>query len=133
MDSVQLTGNARHGLSHEPFFDFERLKVYQAALSFLDEILDVADKLPRHLQSSLGDQLRRAALSISNNLAEGSGKRSPREKARYYATASDSTHECLSMLNVLQRRKLVKDNQFCSLRQQGREITSMIHGLLNSL
>ena len=119
-------------MDHETF-DFERLKVYQKSLDFLDHILDVCHSLPREFQSSLGDQLRRAALSISNNLAEGSGKRSHREKARYYGTSSDSTRECLSMLNVLQRRKQLEDGQFDALRREGREITSMMHGLLNSL
>ena len=117
----------------DQLFDFERLKVYQAALNFLDHILDISQQLPRELQSSLGDQLRRAVLSISNNLAEGSGKRSSREKTRYYCTASDSTRECLSMLNVLQRRRLLSPEQFDMIRRQGREITGMIHGLLNSV
>ncbi|MBI4353736.1 MAG: four helix bundle protein [Candidatus Omnitrophica bacterium] len=127
MNSVQFTG------IEEPSFDFERLKVYQASLEFLDQIFDVSLALPRETQSSLGDQLRRAGLSISNNIAEGSGKRFKREKTRYYCTASDSTRECLSMLNILQRRKLLGDGQFAIMRRAGREITSMIHGLINAL
>ncbi|MBU4310114.1 four helix bundle protein, partial [bacterium] len=74
-----------------------------------------------------------AGLSISNNLAEGSGKKSKKEKARYYGTSLDSTRECISMNNVLLREKLINKETYLILRQKGKRITSMITGLINSL
>lgn len=133
MNSEQLTVKTEEESKRQIEFDFERLKVYQASLGFLDEVFNICDQLPRKLQSSLDDQFRRAALSISNNLAEGSGKRSKKEKARYFETASDSTRECLSMFNVLLRQKLLDEERYSVLRSKGREITSMIYGLLHSL
>ena len=65
-------------------FDFEKLAVYQLALDLLDEMFLKCRGFPADVRYSLGDQLIRAALSISNNIAEGSGKRSPKEKAHYY-------------------------------------------------
>mgnify|MGYP001615164550 CR=1 FL=1 len=117
----------------EPFFDYERLEVYKVALEFLDAIFNVCEKLPRSLQSSLGDQLRRASLSISNNIAEGSGKKSGKEKARYYSISQDSARECISMLNVLILRKIATTEEFNSLRTQGKRITGMIAGLINAI
>ncbi len=114
-------------------FDFERLKVYQLALLFLNRIFDVTDRLPVRLQSSLGDQLRRAVLSISNNIAEGNDKRSKREKTQYFTRASDSARECVSMFNVLKQRNLMSDNDWKDLRSQGRQITSMIRGFVDAL
>ncbi len=81
----------------------------------------------------MGDQLRRASLSISNNIAEGNDKRSKREKAQYFTRASDSTRECISMFNVLLERKPSADDLWKALRSDGREITSMIRGLVNGL
>ena len=54
-------------------FDFEKLETYQQAFRFNREIFKRSLKFYRLLQSSLGDQLRRAALSILTNVAEGSG------------------------------------------------------------
>ena len=117
----------------DKFFDFEKLEVYQLALEFLDCLCDVCRRLPVEFRFPLGNQLFRAALSISNNLAEGAGKRSKKEKARYYSTAIDSARECISMLNVLVRQKHIDEKRFGELRHMGRRITGMLRGLLDAL
>ena len=114
-------------------FDFERLKVYQFALKFIDKIFEVYRKLPKEFKYSTGNNLLRAGLSIANNLAEGSGKKSNKEKAHYYGISLDSTRECISVFNVLIRQSLMDKTTFKDLRKDGREITSMITGLINSL
>ncbi|MEW6607592.1 MAG: four helix bundle protein [bacterium] len=78
-------------------FDFENLKVYQKALDFIDKIFKVYKKLDPEYKYSIGNNLIRAGLSITNNLAEGNGKKSVKEKRRYFATSSDSTRECISI------------------------------------
>ncbi|MBA7687653.1 hypothetical protein ES703_96117 [subsurface metagenome] len=114
-------------------FDFERLKVYQFALRFIDKIFEVYRRLPKEFKYSIGNNLLRAGLSIANNLAEGSGKISKKEKARYFGISLDSTRECISVFNVLIRQSLIDKAVFKDLRKDGREITSMITGLINSL
>ncbi len=74
-------------------FDFEKLEVYQLALEFLDFIFDICEELPFDLQSCLGDNLKRAGISVSNNIAEGSGKKSGKEKIRYYHVYCFKTEE----------------------------------------
>ena len=113
-------------------FDFEKLNVYQKALDFIDEIFKVYKKLPHEYRYSLGHNLIRAGLSISNNLAEGNGKQSKKEKNRYFGISLDSTRECISVFNVLKRQKLILEDIYQKLRLDGREITNMIHGLINS-
>jgi len=78
-------------------FDFEKLEVYKLALEFLDYIFEICKSIPKDLQYALGDNIRRAGISISNNIAEGSGKKSGKEKSRYYGTSLDSTRECANM------------------------------------
>ena len=56
-------------------YDFQKLEVYKKAMDFVERIFEITEKFPQSLQYSLGDQLRRATLSICNNLAEGSQKR----------------------------------------------------------
>jgi four helix bundle protein len=113
-------------------FDFERLIVYQKALNFIDKIFEVYKKLPRDLKYPLGDNMIRAALSVANNIAEGNGKISKKEKNRYFGISLDSTRECISVLNVFKRQSLVDEEKYTELRRDGREITNMTHGLINS-
>ena len=113
-------------------FDFEKLRVYQKALEFIDEIFEVYKELPREFRFPLGDNLLRAGLSIANNLAEGNGKRSKKEKNRYFGISLDSTRECISVFNVLKRQSLIQEHKYRVLRIDGREITNMIYRMMNS-
>ena len=114
-------------------FDFEKLKVYQKALDFLHEIFIIYKKLPNEFKFSLGTNLIRAGISISNNIAEGSGKKSKKEKARYYGTSLDSTRECISVFNVFLREGFLDKITYKKIRLDGKEITNMLFGLIKSL
>jgi four helix bundle protein len=114
-------------------FDFERLEVYQKAMGFLESIFRVSRKLPREYQYSVADQLRRAGLSIVNNLAEGSGKLSIREKAQFYRTALNSTRECIPMLTLLSRERQLTEALHQELRAVIVHIANMLGRLIGSL
>ncbi len=113
-------------------FDFENLKVYQKALGFIDEIFRIHKKLDTEYRYSVGNNLIRAGLSVANNIAEGNGKRSNKEKKRYFDTSSDSARECVSVFNVLKRQGLIDNQAYLELRKIAREITSMLRGLIES-
>ena len=117
----------------DPLFDFEKLDVYQLSLAWLDEFFTLCRTLPRESRYAVGDQLIRAGLSISNNLAEGVGKSSVKERARYYGTAINSARECISILIVLRRQACLSDAAYHALRGTGRRITAMIYALQQSL
>ena len=114
-------------------FDFEKLEVYKLALEFLSKIFKIYKSLPKDLRYSLGNNLIRAGASISNNLAEGSGKKSKKHKLNYYNISLDSTRECISMNNVLLKEKLIEKEIYTQIRLEGRKITGMIVGLIKSL
>ncbi len=118
---------------HIQDFDFEKLNVYQKGLDFVHELFVIYKGLPREFKYTVGDNLIRAGLSITNNLAEGSGKRFKKEKARYYSTSLDSARECISVLNVLLKEMLIERERYDNLRSAAKEITSMLYGLLGSL
>ncbi|MBI2870620.1 MAG: four helix bundle protein [Candidatus Omnitrophica bacterium] len=111
-------------------FDFENLKVYQKALGYIDRIFILLKALPTEYRYSIGDNLLRAAMSISNNIAEGNDKVSRKERTRYFRTSSDSTRECVSVMNVLMRQQLIDHEAYVTLRNDAREITSMLRALI---
>lgn len=113
-------------------FDFEKLKVYQKSLDFIDSIFKIYNGLSQEYKYSIGNNLVRAGLSIANNIAEGNGKKSSKEKQRYFSISSDSARECVSVFNVLKRQGLIKENDYIKLRTDTREITSMLYGLIGS-
>jgi len=114
-------------------FDFEKLKVYQKAIDFIHDIFMIYKRLPVEFKYSLGANLIRAGMSVSNNIAEGSGKKSKREKARYYGTSLDSARECISVFNVLLREEFLDKTAYNRVRFEGKEITNMLSGLIRSL
>lgn len=75
-------------------FKFEKLDVWKRSINYADEMFQVADALPQKYQFSLGEQLRRAALSIPTNIAEGSGRDSSKSRAYFYRIAKGSVSVC---------------------------------------
>ena len=113
-------------------FDFERLKVYQKALKFTDKIFSFTKNFPSTFQYSLGDQFRRAALSICNNIAEGSGKQTKNAKIQFYGYAIDSARECIPMISLIESQEYLGRSHVDSLRQECREICCMLGGLIRA-
>ena len=113
-------------------FDFEKLHVYQKALDFADQVFTICDKLPINVQSSLGDQLRRASLSITNNLAEGSGQSSFRKKQCFYEIALNSCRESVPVLALFERRELVSQEEATVLKECCFEMCKMMRGLIRA-
>src|SRR5687768_9273077 len=87
--------------------DFERLDAYQSALEFAALSFRIIEALPRG-HAELADQLKRATISIPLNIAEGSGKTTSRERARYHAIARGSAMECAAILDVLRLQSLTE-------------------------
>lgn len=115
-----------------PRYDFERLEVYQKAMEFTEEIFEVTEGFPQRVQYSLGDQARRAALSICNNIAEGSRKQGAARR-QFYGYALDSARECVPMLELSLRRKLVSSDAYERLDESCFRIASMMYALLRSV
>lgn len=89
-------------------------------------------KFRKEIQYSLGDQLRRAALSICNNLAEGSDKQSKNSKIQFYGYALDSARECIPMINLAKMQSQIDAKTTQDLRDECVSICSMTSRLIDS-
>jgi four helix bundle protein len=90
----------------EPQLDANKLHVYNVAL----ELHTFCSTLVGSLQRIVRDQLERASLSVVLNIAEAGGRRSRRDKARYYAIARGSATEVAALFDVLVARRLASPN-----------------------
>ena len=113
-------------------FIFEKLEVYQKAVSLADAIAALTQDFPRGY-GFLVDQLNRAALSIATNLAEGNGRFTKPDRRNFFTIARGSVQECVPLLEVARRRSLVDKSKHETLRQDLETIAKMISGLINGL
>jgi len=90
---------------------FQKLDVYQRSIEFLALSRRLLQRMTKG-HSDLADQLRRAAQSIPQNIAEGSGKSTRADKARYYAIARGSAMESAAHLDVMRVEELVDEEHY---------------------
>ena len=110
-------------------FMFESLKVYKKALEFADQVLNLSKQFPKEYYF-LTDQFRRAATSISLNIAEGNGRFHQNERNRFFLIARSSACECVPILELCLRNKLVTGEARLQLRSDLNEIGAMLTGLI---
>jgi four helix bundle protein len=79
---------------------YEKLDAYQVSIRFVAVAVAISGEIPKGY-ASLADQLRRAAWSIPLNIAEGVGKSSVSDQARFHAIARGSAMECGAILDVV--------------------------------
>ncbi len=111
-------------------FKFERLDVWHKAIDFADEMYDLAEALPQKYQFSLGEQLRRAALSVPTNIAEGTGREKPKEAAYFYRVSKGSVYECVSLMVMILKRECINQDSYGRHNKNADEIAAMLSGLI---
>jgi four helix bundle protein len=114
-------------------FSFENLRVYKVARELVKSIYLVQNKFPKEERYALGDQVRRAAVSITANLAEGSGRQSIKEKIHFIEIAFGSMTEVFCELQIACDLAYIKTDEFDTLRPQFTEVAKMLSGLRNTL
>lgn len=113
-------------------FMFENLDVYRLAVDLADRVIGLTLHAPRGF-SFLTDQLNRAVLSISTNLAEGNGRFTKADRRHFLIIGRGSTQECVPLLEIAQRHGLVAPDDHDAIRAGLEEIARMISGLIKGL
>jgi four helix bundle protein len=93
------------------------LEIWQEAVDIADRLFDLAEKLERKKLYKFAEQLRGSGLSMSNNIAEGSGSNSKREFLSFLNIARRSTFENANVLLVMEKRKLMEENDVTMILQ----------------
>ena len=114
-------------------FNFEKLEVWQRAIDFADLVYKGTSAFPSEERFGLTNQLRRAAVSISSNLAEGSSRSSKTDFARFTEIAAGSVFETISQAFIARRQTFLNEQQFREIYASAEELSRMLSGLRKSL
>ena len=112
-------------------FAFEKLDIYQKSIDFVRDIRAFCKKTKTDYD--ILDQLKRAALSVSLNVAEGSGRWHKGEKKHFYYIARGSLYECIPILQILLSEELVTQNQYNDLYEKAENLAMMLTKLIQSI
>jgi four helix bundle protein len=113
--------------------DYKELLVWKQAHGFALEIYRTTRLFPDEERYGLVAQMRRAALSVVSNIAEGSGRQSDREQSRFLRIARGSVHEVQCQLLLSRDLGFIGSEKWLVLDGAVQEISKMIHRLVSSL
>jgi four helix bundle protein len=113
--------------------NFRDLKIWQRGVRLVEDIYQTTKNFPKEEVYGLTGQLRRAAVSIPSNIAEGFGRFHNKEYAQFLFTALGSCSEVITQLTIAQRPGFIKNNNAENLIGETEQISKMIMGLVKKL
>lgn len=117
-------------LKHQ--YTFEKLEVWKASIKFAKSIYKTTNGFPSEEKFGLTSQLRRATISISSNIAEGSGKNSLKDQARFSEMAYASLLEVLNQLVLAYELEIINEQTLNDLRFELESLSKQINALKNT-
>ena len=112
---------------------YKDLQVWQKSIDFVEAVYRIAASFPRSEEYGLVSQLKRAAISIPSNIAEGSVKRSSLDFIRFINISRGSVAEIETQLIIAKRLEFIDHSKFELLTKDLEEISKMLFGLRTSL
>lgn len=112
---------------------YRELLVWQKALAFVTSVYKSTSRFPSSEQFGLTSQLRRSAVSIPSNIAEGFGRRSTGDYVRFLQVAAGSLYELQTQLEIAFNLDYLSKIEFDVLYPQSKEIERMLSSLIQKL
>jgi four helix bundle protein len=110
-------------------FSYRKLNVYQLSKQLVTDIYNIVGSYPKTELFALGDQMRRAVISVPSNIAEGTSKTSPKEQFHFLEIAYGSLMEIMCQLEISFDLGYINQDQF----KQSEEKIVMIYKMLSSM
>lgn len=114
-------------------FKFEKLDVWQKAIEFADLIYTVSRSFPGEERFGLTNQMRRGAVSISSNIAEGSSRTSDVDFGHFVQIGAGSLFEVVSQATVAKRQQFLSESDFAMIYAMAEDQGRMLSGLRRTL
>jgi four helix bundle protein len=114
-------------------FNFEKLETWHEAIAFADIVYQMTRNFPAEERFGLTNQMRRAAVSISSNLAEGCSRSSKADYARFVEIATGSVFEVVSQATVGRNQGFLSQTEYEQVYGAAEKQSRMLSGLRKSL
>lgn len=114
-------------------FRFEQLEIWQLSIAYASKLYDFANTLPKEELFGLSSQLKRAAVSISNNIAEGSGGTTNRDFRNFINIAIKSALETVSLLQFCKEREFIEDKLLVGLYKEAELLIKKLHAFKKTI
>ncbi len=114
-------------------FRFEKFEIWHQARKFANDIYTVVKTFPKEERYGLIDQLRRAAVSIALNIAEGSDRRSDLDFGRFLRLAMGSLEEVVTALYIARDQGYISQKKFDILYEEANFLAARINKLMGNL
>jgi len=114
-------------------FNFEKLEVWQRSIALAETVYDLTRRFPADERFGLTNQMRRAAVSISSNLAEGCSRHSKADFSRFIELATGSAYELASQVKIAGGQGFIPPKVHDQLYAAILEVVRMLTGLRKSL
>jgi four helix bundle protein len=111
----------------------ERLEVWSKAIDFVVAVYKASERFPKEEKFGLTSQIRRAAVSVPANIAEGAARSTSKEFAYFLANAQGSASELETELLIARRLGYLEETAYAQVRSELEQIGRMIVGLTNHL
>jgi len=113
-------------------YSFEKLDVYVESRAFVKTIYDMSVRFPDSERYALIDQIHRAVVSVTSNIAEGTSRSSKRDKAHFIEMAYGSLMEVVSQLQIAMDLNYISQEQYNALQPQIEKISYKLYALRRS-
>lgn len=110
--------------------NFQELKIWQKAMSITEQAYLITSQFPATEKFGLTSQIRRSAVSIASNIAEGAGRNSDKEFRNFLGIANGSANELFTQLLLSQRLNLTKDIKTKLILKEIKEVQKMNYTLI---
>ena len=114
-------------------FKFEKLDIWKKAANFADTVYHTTRTFPSDERFGLTSQLRRAAVSVSSNIAEGASRSSDNDFARFLEIAYGSLLEAVSESEIARRQGFLDNSKYTTLYNQAEELSKMLSGFRKAI
>ena len=112
---------------------YKELEVWKRAMAFVTKVYGVTASFPRAEIYGLTSQMRRSAVSVPSNIAEGATRNSTKEFIRFLYVALGSASEIAVQLQIACNLKYLPEDPFVVLSEEREEISRMLSGLIRSV
>jgi four helix bundle protein len=113
--------------------NYRELVIWQKSMDLVELVYKLTASFPKEEVFGLKSQLRRAAISIPSNIAEGQGRRTTREFLQFLSIGNGSLREVETQTDIALRLNYISQPQYAQLVDLANEISRLYHGLRASL